>query len=152
LPPNTPPATLNAANALFPNASSASLRLRSRFTASNADVATSNACCGSTPTRVRASDRAPRARDFDDARAPASADDADRARESDECILARLTVTRAMTEDAPEDAWLDYPPYYTRQTREATWKTQCDLWGRAVRRYVERQRRARDGRARWTVD
>lgn len=57
-----------------------------------------------------------------------------------------------MTERAPEDAWLEYPPYYTRQTREATWKTQCDLWGRAVRRCVEPRRRARDGRARWTVD
>jgi len=57
-----------------------------------------------------------------------------------------------MTERAPEDAFLEYPPYYTRQPREETWRKQCELWGRALRRCVERGRRESDGRARWTAD
>jgi len=57
-----------------------------------------------------------------------------------------------MTERAPEDAFLEYPPYYTRQPREETWRKQCELWGRALRRCVERERRESDGRARWTAD
>jgi len=28
--------------------------------------------------------------------------------------------------------FLSYPPYYTRQTREDTWRKQCDLWCRAL--------------------
>ena len=67
-------------------------------------------------------------------------------------LVLRQRGERPAAERAPEDAFLEYPPYYTRQPREETWRKQCELRGRALRRCVERGRRESDERARRTAD